>query len=118
MCSDTNAYDFNLDQGFIANAMAPANTLGKTTTATGALIGTYCTTNNIGTGGLSQVDSTYTGDFITIAGKLFFKNSYNSIPHPRLDWPLLSGINIYSIFRGTVYETLSNKHSFNFYLYK
>ena len=60
--------------------MAPAGTLGQTSTATGALIGTYCTTNNIGTGGLSDVVSTYTGDFITIAGKLFFKKiiSYSS----------------------------------------
>merc|ERR1712223_7747 len=75
VCSDTNANGFNLDQGFIANAMAPAGTLGQMKDAngnnipeTGALIGTYCTTNNIGTGGLSDVESTYTGDFITIAG--------------------------------------------------
>ena len=87
VCSDTNPNDFNLDQGFIANAMAPAGTLGQMKDAkgnsipeTGALIGTYCTTNNIGTGGLSDVVSTYTGDFITIAGKLFFKKiiSYSS----------------------------------------
>ena len=67
--------------------MAPAGTLGQMKDAngnsipeTGALIGTYCTTNNIGTGGLSDVESTYTGDFITIAGKLFFKKiiSYSS----------------------------------------
>ena len=60
--------------------MAPAGTLGKTGAETGALIGTYCTTNNIGVGGLSDVESTYTGDFITIAGKLFFKKiiSYSS----------------------------------------
>ena len=41
-----------------------------------ALIGTYCTTNNNGLGGLSDNDDAYTGDFITIAGKLFFKKSY------------------------------------------
>ena len=60
--------------------MAPAGTLGKNGAETGALIGTYCTTNNIGVGGLSDVESTYTGDFITIAGKLFFKKiiSYSS----------------------------------------
>ena len=58
---------------------APANTLGKTDTTTAvsyALIGTYCTTNNNGNGGLSNNEDTYTGDFITIAGKLICKNSY------------------------------------------
>jgi len=72
VCSDTNAYDFNLDQGFLANANAPVNTLGKTDTTTAvttyALIGTYCTTNNNGVGGLANNEDSYTGDYITIAG--------------------------------------------------
>ena len=71
-----------MDQGFLANKNAPANTLGTVkgmdpvAVTTSALIGTYCTTNNNGVGGLSDNEDAYTGDFITIAGKLFFKNSY------------------------------------------
>jgi len=70
--STTNAYDFNLDQGFRPVATAPGNTLGQSSTGqtivTGALIGTYCTSNNNGNGGLADVETTYTGDFITIDG--------------------------------------------------
>merc|ERR1712223_2315985 len=72
VCSDTNAYDFNLDQGFLANENAPIGTLGQTDTSnavtTYALIGTYCTTNNNSPAGLANVEDTYTGDYITIAG--------------------------------------------------
>jgi len=71
VCSDT-ASDFNLDQGFLAGSQAPSGTLGKTDTNTAvtyALIGTYCTTNNNSpTAGLTQTETTYTGDYITIAG--------------------------------------------------
>ena len=80
VCSDTNAYDFNLDQGFLANENAPIGTLGQTDTSnavtTYALIGTYCTTNNNSPAGLANVEDTYTGDYITIAGESFFKKSY------------------------------------------
>ena len=74
--SDTNA--FNLDQGFLANTNAPYGTLGAGTTiaVTSALIGTYCTTNNNGPAGLANNEDSYTGDYITIAGESFFKNSY------------------------------------------
>ena len=72
-----------MDQGFLENADAPFNTLGTTkgmppsVVTKYALIGTYCTTNNNGAGGLSDNEDAYTGDFITIAGKLSFKNSYH-----------------------------------------
>lgn len=70
--SGTN--DFNLDQGFKPIGTAPCNTLGQTCasgslTATamvsGALIGTYCTQNN---NALADIDTTFTGDFISIDG--------------------------------------------------
>ena len=72
-----------MDQGFLANKNAPFNTLGTAkdmdpvVVTKYALIGTYCTTNNNGVGGLSDNEDAYTGDFITIAGKLFFKKSYH-----------------------------------------
>ena len=58
--------------------MSPCNSLGQTcnggaqtqSTVTGALIGTYCTANNYAASGLSDVGTDYTGDFITIDGKL------------------------------------------------
>ena len=67
-----------MDQGFKPIGTAPCNTLGQTCangalTATamvsGALIGTYCTQNN---NALADIDTTFTGDFISIDGKLFF----------------------------------------------